>query len=156
MGKANIADTVWELLEPTAQALGYVIWDVEYVKEGGRTVLRVTIDKEGGVSIDDCEKFHRAIDPVIDDADPIENSYTLEVSSPGIERELKYDWHYECCVGDTVQVRLYRPYNDQKTLVGKLLKLDENINIECAGEKLSLPRKDVSKVNIYFDISSIN
>ncbi len=154
--KKNIVKIAEELAEPVADALGFVIWDTEYVKEGGRYILRYTIDKDGGVDINDCERFHRAIDPILDEADPIEESYTLEVSSPGIERELKYEWHYECCVGDTVEVRLYKPYNNSKSYVGTLLPLDENVNIECGGQKISIPRSYVSKVNIYFDIKSID
>ena len=154
--KKNITKICEELAEPVAEQLGYVIWDTEYVKEGGRYILRYTIDKDGGVGIDDCERFHRAIDPLLDELDPIEESYTLEVSSPGIERELKYEWHYECCVGDTVEVKLYKPYNDSKTYVGKLLPLDENVNIECGGKTVSIPRDCVAKVNIYFDMKSID
>jgi ribosome maturation factor RimP len=78
----------------------------------------------------------------------------LEVSSPGIERELKYEWHYECCVGDTVEVRLYKPYEGSKTFIGKLLPLTENVNIESDGRRLSFERSAVAKVNIYFDIKS--
>ena len=154
--KKNITAICEEIAEPVAERLGYVIWDTEYVREGGRYILRYTIDKDGGVDINDCERFHREIDPLLDEADPIEESYTLEVSSPGIERELKYEWHYECCIGDTVEARLYKPYNGTKSFVGKLLPLDDNVNIEVGGEKISIPKKDVAKVNIYFDINSIN
>ena len=154
--KKNITQICEELAEPVAEKLGYVIWDTEYVKEGGRYILRYTIDRDGGVGIDDCEKFHREIDPLLDEADPIEESYTLEVSSPGIERELKYECHYQCCEGDTVEVRLYKPYEGAKHFVGKLLPLDENVNIEADGKKYSFPKNAVSKVNIYFDIKSIN
>ena len=154
--KKNITQICEELAEPVAEELGYVIWDTEYVKEGGRYILRYTIDRDGGVGIDDCEKFHRAIDPLLDEADPIEESYTLEVSSPGIERELKYEWHYECCEGDTVEVHLYKPYEGCKLFVGTLLPLDGNVNVEVAGRKYTFPRSSVSKVNIYFDIKSIN
>ncbi len=154
--KKNIAQFCEELAQPVADELGYVIWDTEYVKEGGRYILRYTIDKDGGVGIDDCERFHRAVDPLLDEADPIEESYTLEVSSPGIERELKYEWHYECCVGDTVEVKLYKPFEGSKSFIGKLLPLDENINIEVNGKKISIPRDAVAKVNIWFDIKSVN
>ncbi len=154
--KKNIAQFCEELAQPVADELGYVIWDTEYVKEGGRYILRYTIDKDGGVGIDDCERFHRAVDPLLDEADPIEESYTLEVSSPGIERELKYEWHYECCVGDTVEVKLYKPFEGSKSFIGKLLPLDENINIEVNGKKISIPRDAVAKVNIWFNIKSVN
>lgn len=152
----GIAAIAEELAEPVAEELGYVIWDTEFLREGGRQILRYTIDKDGGVDITDCERFHRAIDPVLDEADPIAESYTLEVSSPGIERELKYEWHFEVCVGDTVDVRLYKPYEGQKLIVGELLPMDECINVKCGENTVSIPKKDVAKVNIHFDISSIN
>lgn len=154
--KKNITGICEELAEPVAEQLGYVIWDTEYVKEGGRYILRYTIDKDGGVDINDCERFHRAIDPLLDEADPIEESYTLEVSSPGIERELKYEWHYECCIGDTVEVKLYKPFNNSKSYIGVLLPLDDNVNIEVGGQKISIPRSFVAKVNIYFDMKNID
>jgi ribosome maturation factor RimP len=99
------------LAEPVAESLGYFIWDVEYVKEGARQILRITIDTEAdeGITIEDCEKMHRAIDPVLDEADPIESAYYLEVSSPGIERELKYDFHFLACEDWDVEVKLYAP-----------------------------------------------
>ena len=84
--KKSIIQTVTEFASPLAEELGYIIWDIEYVKEGGKMILRFTIDKEGGVGIEDCEKFHRAVDVLIEESDPIEDAYTLEVSSPGIER----------------------------------------------------------------------
>ena len=91
----NIAGVVTELITPVADELGYELWDVEFVKEGTRRILRVTIDSEEGITIDDCERMHRAIDPVLDEADPIESAYYLEVSSPGIERELRTERHIE-------------------------------------------------------------
>ena len=154
--KKSTVDRITELAQPLADELGLFLWDVRFEKEGATWYLRVLIDKDGGVDINDCEKFHRAIDPLLDEADPIEESYTLEVSSPGIERELKYEWHYECCVGDTVEVKLYKPYNNAKNYVGKLLPLDDNLNLECGGQKVSIPREYVAKVNIYFDIKSID
>ena len=84
--RKSVALHVRELVAPTADELGLKLWDVEYVKEGADYVLRITIDSDEGITIDDCERFHRAIDPVIDEDDPIENSYKLEVSSPGVAR----------------------------------------------------------------------
>ena len=85
----NVASAVRELLLPTAESLGYVLWDVEYLREGADNILRVTIDSENGINIEDCEKMHRAIDPILDEADPIDQAYTLEVSSPGLGRQIK-------------------------------------------------------------------
>ena len=93
--RKSVALHVRELVAPTADELGLKLWDVEYVKEGADYVLRITIDSDEGITIDDCERFHRAIDPVIDEDDPIENSYKLEVSSPGVERVLTRPEHFE-------------------------------------------------------------
>ena len=93
--RKNVVTTVRELVAPVADSMGYTLWDVEFVREGARRVLRITLDKPEGINIDDCEAFHRTIDPMLDEADPIDQSYYLEVSSPGIERELKYDFHFD-------------------------------------------------------------
>ena len=107
--KKNIAGLVSEIALPLAKEFGYDLWDVEYVKEGADMILRITIDTdaEGGITIDDCEKMHRAIDPLLDELDPIEESYMLSVSSPGVERELTKPMHYEKMKGSEVEVRLY-------------------------------------------------
>ena len=117
---------VKDLLEQPINALGYDVWDVEFVKEGSEWFLRITIDSENRIDINDCEKMHRAIDPVLDEADPIEDAYNLEVSSPGIERELKTDEHIMSCAGWDVEAKLYAPVNGTKTVCGILLGLDED------------------------------
>ena len=93
--KKNVADTVRDIAEPLAESFGYVLWDVEYVKEGAEWYLRITLDSDNGIDIDDCEKVSRAINPIIDEADPIEDFYYLEVSSPGVERSIRTKEHYE-------------------------------------------------------------
>ena len=103
----NIAGTVWELIDPIAEELGYIIWDVEFVREGSEWYLRITIDSEEGISIDDCEKVHRGIETILDDADPIEGAYYLEVSSPGIERVLRTEEHFIAMSGETVTLHLF-------------------------------------------------
>ena len=148
----SIAEKVSLIAEPLAEEFGYFLWDVEYVKEGGRKILRITIDSEEGITIDDCEKMHRALDPLLDEADPIEEAYYLEVSSPGIERELKYDMHIEACEGWDVEVKLYAPLDGAKSFRGKLLELGENgeIRIDAAGKELSFPRASVAKLQTYY------
>jgi len=113
-GKGGVAGLVREIAETVADELGYYVWDVEYVKEGARRILRITIDNEEGITIEDCERFHRTIDPKIDEVDPIEESYYLEISSPGIERELKTPMHISACEGWQVEVKLYAPINGTK------------------------------------------
>ena len=95
---ANIAEKVEALIRPCISELGYRIWDVEYVKEGAEWYLRVTIDSDDGIGIDDCERVSRAINPIIDEADPIEDFYYLEVSSPGIERVLRRPEHFAASI----------------------------------------------------------
>ena len=107
MKKPNVASTVAALIEKTVSECACMLWDVEYVKIGAEYHLIVTIDSEDGITIEDCERVHRAIDPILDEADPIEGSYRLEVSSPGIERELRTDTHIEASIGEVVEVKLY-------------------------------------------------
>ena len=123
----GVVSRVRELAQPVADRVGYILLDVEYVKEGSQWYLRITIDsdKEGGIDINDCEKMHRAIDPILDEADPIEDAYNLEVSSPGVERELKSDEHIMSCAGWDVEAKLYAPVNGAKVVCGILLGLDD-------------------------------
>lgn len=100
---------VWELCEPIVEGLGLKLWDVRYVKEGADWFLRVYIDKPAGVDITDCEKVSRAINDPLDELDPIENAYCLEVCSPGIERELVRDEHFEQFIGADIMVKMLRP-----------------------------------------------
>ena len=148
----NVAATVSELIAPVADELGYVLWDVEFVKEGARQILRVTIDSNEGINIDDCEKMHRAIDPVLDEADPIECAYYLEVSSPGIERELRTDAHIEACIGEKVEVKLYAPVNGVKSFTGILSAFDDGKVSVTVGESVnSFLRKEIAKIATVFD-----
>ena len=156
--KKPIAQQVWELTEPTAASLGYTLWDVEYVKEGADWILRLTLDKPGalsgeapGISIDDCEKFHRAIDPLLDEADPIEGAYMLEVSSPGVERVLTRPEHFDACAGLEVIARCFTAVNGSRVFQGKLTGLvDDHVVVETEAGPVQLPRKAVSKVETVF------
>ena len=153
----NVAATVREIISPVAEELGYYIWDVEFVKEGADKHLRITIDNEDGITIEDCEKFHRAIDAPLDEADPIAESYILEVSSPGIERELKYPEHIEACEGWDVEVKLYAPRNGSKLFRGVLIGYEENgdIAVEIGEEKVTFKPDEVAKIATYYDFGKI-
>ena len=105
----NTVAAVWEIAAPVAEQLGLSIWDIRFQKEGVSWYLRIYIDKEGGVGITDCANFSRAVDGPLDEADPIEQSYYLEVSSPGVERQLTRDEHFKKYIGSPVMVRLIRP-----------------------------------------------
>lgn len=153
-GNKGIAAAVRELIAPVAEQMGYYLWDVEYVKEGADRYLRITIDNEDGISIDDCEKLHRAIDPLLDEADPIEESYILEVSSPGIERELKCDEHIHACEGWDIEIKLYAPINGTKQMRGVLRGLDESgecVVAECGGETVCIKKSDIAKLSTYYN-----
>lgn len=149
----SISETVRALAEPLAEELGCWVWDVEYVKEGARKILRITIDAEDGIDINVCEQLHRAIDPLLDEADPIEEAYYLEVCSPGIERELKSQIHIDACEGWDVEVKLYAPINNAKVFRGVLLQTGENgeIRIDSNGTTLEFERSAVAKINTYFE-----
>lgn len=150
---ASVAEVVTALAQPLADELGYVLWDVEYVREGADYYLRITIDSEAGITIDDCERFSRAIDPVIDEADPITDSYHLEVSSPGIERELKTPEHIAACLGETVEARLFAPLNGTRVHRGTLLGLDESgaVVIAMGEQQLAIPRASVSRLTTVYE-----
>ena len=153
----NVAGAVRELVAPVAMEMGYFIWDVEFCKEGADKYLRITLDNEDGINIEDCEKFHRAIDPILDEADPISEAYILEVSSPGIERELKYPEHIDACEGWDVEVKLYAPKNGCKAFRGVLCGYDDNGNIviDAKGEKMEFAPAEVAKIATYFDFGKI-
>lgn len=105
----NIAESVKAIAEPIAENFGVRIWDVRFLKEGAEWYLRIFIDKDGGVDINDCENVSRGVDPLLDEKDFISQNYILEVSSPGLERELTRDEHFEEYVGKDIKVRLIRP-----------------------------------------------
>ena len=142
----NIAETVQEFLLPVVNELGYYLWDVEYVKEGSEWYLRITIDSEDGITIDDCERVHRAIDPVIDAHDPIENSYHLEVSSPGIERVLRTEEHIEAFA------ELFAPIDGKKTLRGILGGIEDGRVILTVGDtEYRIEHAKISRLTTVFD-----
>ena len=130
MKKAGgVVGVVKKIAEPLAEELGYILWDVEYEKQGADMYLRITIDSEEGITLDDCERMHRAIDPLLDEYDPIEDAYHLEISSPGIERDLKNNMQINACVDWDVEVRLYAPIDGAKSYTGVLKGLDDDGNI---------------------------
>ncbi len=149
----SVADVVTALAAPLAEQLGYSLWDVEYVREGADYYLRITIDSENGITIDDCETFSRAIDPILDEADPITDSYHLEISSPGVERDVKTAAHIAYCQGETVEARLFAPLNGSRVHRGTLLGLDENNNVllGVGEETLSIPHSSISRMTTVFE-----
>ncbi len=154
--KKNTAQTVREIVEPIITELGYRIWDIEYSKIGVERHLEITIDGDNGIEITDCEKVHRAIEGPIDEADPIEDFYYLDVSSPGLERVIRTPEHYKACIGETIEIKLFSAFEGKKTIIGELVGYDEEkdeiVIKEKNGNEYTLARKTVSKANIYFEI----
>jgi ribosome maturation factor RimP len=135
LGK-NIAEAVRELMEPVAKQCGVTIWDVEYVKEGGNFVLRVTIDRPEGIDSDKCYEFSELANPVIDEADPIDGSYCFEVSSPGLDRKLRLPEHFTASIGHEVELRTIRPVDGKRNFIGILSGFSNDvITLEIAGEQ---------------------
>mgnify|MGYP002343131033 CR=1 FL=1 len=146
---AKVTELTAELAGPIVAGNGCTLWDVEYVKEAGAWYLRVYIDKAGGVSIDDCEAVARPLSDALDEADPIEGSYVLEVSSAGADRPLKKPAHFQQFLGAEVDVRLYRPLDGRKEYTGVLKVYDGgDVTIETAGEARTFVKKDVAQVRL--------
>ena len=148
-GLPKVTEIAAGLAAPIVEACGCTLWDVEYVKEAGEWYLRVYIDREGGVSINDCEAVSRPLSDALDEADPIEGSYVLEVSSAGADRPLKKPAHFQQFLGAEVDVRLYRPLDGRKEYTGVLKGYDGgDVTIETAGEARTFVKKDVAQVRL--------
>ena len=138
------------LAKPIADSLGLAIVDVEYVKEAGENYLRIYIDKEGGVTIDDCEALSRPLSDALDREDRISEGYILEVSSPGLGRALKKEKDYVRNTGKPVEIRLFRPIDGRKEYVGDLRSFDEEkLTIVTDGQELAIERKNISLIKEY-------
>ena len=151
----NTAQIVWKLAEPIAQELGLTIWDVRFLKEGSEWYLRIFIDKPEGIEIEDCEKMSRAINKPLDELDPIEQSYCLEVCSPGIDRELVRPEHFQAYLGAAVWVKLIRPMDSGEREIAGILQSYENQEMTISledGEIVSIAKKDTSSVRLIDDI----
>ena len=142
-----------ELLKPIAEANGVDIYDVEYVEEAGEWYLRAYIDKEGGVTIDDCETVSRALSDALDNPEFIEDAYYLEVSSPGLGRTLKKDRHFEKSIGKEVDVKTFKPVDGSKEFTGTLKSFDKDtVTLMILEKEVSFLRKDIAKINLTLDI----
>lgn len=145
---ANAAEKVQALIKSTVEAQGVELWDVRFVKEGASWYLRVFIDKAEGVTIDDCTNVSHAIDPIIDEADPIDKSYYLEVCSAGLERELNKIEHFQKTVGKKIRLKLYKAVDNVKEFTGILESADENIVLSTENGTFSFGFKEISKANL--------
>lgn len=145
---ASAAERVYALIKETVESQGVELWDVRFLKEGASWYLRVFIDKEEGITIDDCTDVSHAIDPVIDEADPIDKSYYLEVCSPGIERELTRPEHFEKMIGQIVKLKLYKAIDGAKEFKGELLSFDGKVKLMVDSTSLEFDLKEISKANL--------
>lgn len=150
---SKITDFVSELARPVVEEEGCSLWDVEYVREAGQWYLRVFIDKDGGVSINDCERISRRLDPMLDEADPIADSYVFEVGSAGAERELKRPGDFEQFMGSEVEVRLYQPVNGCKVYVGALSGYDNGrVTVTAGKNEISFDKSQIALVKLHVSI----
>ena len=146
---SKVTETVTALAAPVAAELGLELWDVEYVREAGQWFLRVYIDKDGGVSINDCEAISRAVDPILDEKDPIPESYHFEVCSAGLERALKRPGDFERFMGSPVTVKLYRPRNGLKEIPGILRGYEDGkVTVEAGKETITFEKSQVALVRL--------
>ncbi|MBR6070200.1 MAG: ribosome maturation factor RimP [Ruminococcus sp.] len=144
---------VYDLVKPITDALGYYLWDVNYVKEGAMWYLRIFIDCDEGITIEDCERVTAPVNEVLDEADPIPQQYMLEVGSAGLERELLKEDHFEVCEGDKVRVRLIRSIDGEKEICAYLVGADKNeltVKDEDGTERV-IPLEDIAFVKLWFD-----
>ena len=145
----KVTERVEAFARPIVEANGCKLWDVEYVREGSERYLRVYIDKDGGIDIDDCERIHRAIDPVLDAEDPIQESYHFEVCSAGLERSLKRPGDFQQFMGSPILVKLYRPRNGLKEIPGVLRGYEDGkITVEAGKETITFEKSEVALVRL--------
>lgn len=150
---SKITDLVFELAKPVVEEEGCSLWNVEYVREAGSWYLRIFIDKEGGVSIDDCERISRRLDPILDEKDPIAESYVFEVGSAGAERELKRPSDFQQFMGHEVEVKLYQPLEGRKAFVGQLAAYEDGaVTIQDGKQSRSFSAGQVAQVRLHISI----
>ena len=138
-----------EIATPICEKLGVYVYECEYKKEGGEFYLRLFIDKDGGVTIEDCENVSRAVNEKLDALDPIKEAYIFEVSSPGIDRKLTRDWHFEKAMGKDLEVKLFAPINGAKTLSGVLAAYDElTLSVDTGKEIIQIEKSKASSIRL--------
>lgn len=148
-----LREQLGELLGPVVANLGYELWEIEYAPRAGGGLLRLYIDSPDGISLDDCERVSRAVSAVLDEADPIPNEYTLEVSSPGLDRVLRTRAHFERFNGERVKVEMIALINGRKRFQGRLKQVGESeITLEMDGGEVSLPIDDIHRARLIPDV----
>lgn len=149
---SSIEEKIEKLVETKITNLGYELYDVQYVKEGKDYFLRIFIDKPKGISLEDCEKVNNEITDLLDTADYIKQQYFLEVSSPGIERILRKEKHLNDNIGETIEIKLFKPINKKKEIIGVLKQFDENtIVVLTNDEQIEISRRDISQIKKVYE-----
>jgi len=149
---SKIEKSALEIVEPIVSDIGYLVYDVEYIREGPHWFLRIYLDRDDGVSLDDCEKVSRLVSEKLDNTNIIPNNYFLEVSSPGIERVLKQSWHYDNAIGLTIHAKLFKAVDNAKKVEGELVShTDEEIIIRTPEKDVTILIQNISKANVVFD-----
>ena len=145
----KVTEIVWELAEPVVKEQGCSLWDVEYVREAGQWYLRLLLDKEGGLDILDCEAISRRVSELLDEADPIEQSYTFEVGSAGAERALKRPSDFERFMGSPVTLKTYKPRDGRKEFAGELAGYDSGaVVLRAGGAALRFEKDEIALVRL--------
>ncbi|MDR1132235.1 MAG: ribosome maturation factor RimP [Oscillospiraceae bacterium] len=146
---SKLVDSVAAFVRPVVERNGCELWDIEYVSEGGQWHLRVYIDKVGGVSLDDCERISREIDPILDEKDPIPDSYIFEVSSAGLERPLRLPAHFQRFIGENAEVKLYAPLDGSKCYTGMLAAYDNgSVTLDRGGNLMKFTKAQIAGVRL--------
>lgn len=149
---SKIEKNTYDLAENLVTSRGYEIYDVEYAKEGPHWFLRVYIDRDGGVNVDDCEAISRELSVLLDEKDYVKENYFLEISSPGIERVLRQEEHFQKAIGENVRIKLYKAVDGVKEAEGVLLSADtQKIVVETDAGQFDIEKKNIAKANIKFD-----
>jgi len=140
---------IYEMVRPITDELEYFLWDISFEKEGAQQYLRIFIDRDEGISIDDCEAVTRRVNDILDERDPIKESYILEVGSAGLERELLKEEHFEVCLGDEVRVKLFRAVDGEREIIGELNGYDKE-TVTISGKTIQL--SDAAYIKLNFEI----
>ncbi len=149
---SNIEEKIEKLVEPKIVNLGYELYDVQYAKEGKDYFLRIFIDTPKGISLEDCEKVNNEITDLLDTVNYIKQQYFLEVSSPGIERILRKEKHLKDNIGETIEIKLFKPINKKKEIIGELKQFNEGtIIILTNGEQLEISRQDIAQIKKVYE-----
>lgn len=149
----SLEKKIKDLIEPIINKLNYDLYDVIYIKEGKDYYLKIFIDSNSGISLDDCEKVNNSITDILDEKDYIKQQYFLEISSAGLERVLREDKHFKDNIGKLIEVRLYKNLIDNKKILNGILKDfdDESITIEVENENIKIQRKEISNIKTIYE-----